>query len=354
MRSRMAKPLILHVAAFRNPAGGGFIHSLARLAERNRAFDTALLCPSAQHTWAPAARACGLHIYTAYTDFEVIATIARLRPHVVHAHFVEWSVPAMLGAATARARLAWHLHSGLPQGRKALTLARRLKYAVAKRFVDRFYCVSPDLVEYLESFGIAPAQITELPNGVDLDRYHAPALHERVAARRRYGLAPDDRAIVFFGRDASIKGADRLARAVARVRRHLKILAVAADPQSLEELRWADVQAAGYLSDIRDAMWAGDALAMPSRAEGVAYSLLEARSCALPAVVSDLPGIARVFSADPGTALIDAQDSAAFARQLESAVAQGPVALPESLRSAISVDRWADALSQWYVRELAA
>jgi glycosyltransferase involved in cell wall biosynthesis len=354
VRSGMTKPLILHVAAFRNPAGGGFVQSLARLAERNRSFDTALLCPSAQHTWVPAARACGLYVYTAYTDLDVIATIARLRPHVVHAHFVEWSVPAMLGAAAARARLAWHLHSGLPQGRTALTLARRLKYAVAKRFVDRFYCVSPDLVDYLEGFGIDRSQIVELPNGVDLDRYRAPVLHERVAARRRYGLAPDDRAVVFFARNANIKGADRLARAVTRARSHLKILAIAADDESLKELRWTDLRAAGYLSDVRDAIWAGDALAMPSRSEGIAYSLLEARSCGLPAVVSDLPGIARVFSSDPGTTLIDTQDAVIFARELEKTVTRGSVPLPDPLRAAISVDCWAETLAQWYVQKPAA
>lgn len=354
MRSGMAKPLILHVAAFRNPAGGGFVQSLARLAERNRAFDTALLLPSADYSWVPAARASGIHFYTAQSELDVIATIVRLRPRVVHAHFVAWSVPAMLGAATARARLAWHMHSGIPRGRKAITLARRLKYAVAKRFVDRFYCVSPDLTEYLEGFGVAGSQIVELPNGVDLDRYRPPVLRERVAARRRYMLAPDDRVVVFFARDSAIKGADRLARALANVRPRPKILTVAADRESLAQLWRSDVRDAGYLTDVRDVLWAGDGFAMPSRSEGVAYSLLEARACGLPAVVSDLPGIARIFAADPGTALVDAADPSALAHALGVTLERGSVTLPDSIRSLISVDRWADSLAEWYVEELAA
>jgi glycosyltransferase involved in cell wall biosynthesis len=353
VRSRTTKPLILHVAAFRNPAGGGFVESIARLGQLHE-FQTALLCPSELFSWVPQLRAAGVRVHCARSELDVVTTIARLRPDVVHAHFVAWSVPAMIGAAGARARLAWHLHSGVPHGRKAFTLARRLKYAAAKRFVDRFYCVSPDLVEYLESFGIARAQIAELPNGVNLERYRPPTLRERVAARRHYALAPDDRAVLFFGRDHALKGADRLALALKGMTSSPKVLAAAADRESIALLRGNDVRDLGQTREIREAMWAADALAMPSRSEGLAYSLLEARACGLPAVASSLPGIARSLASDPGTTLLDAADAGAFARALDAAIERGAVPLPENFRSSISIDRWAESLAAWYVTDLAA
>ncbi len=350
----MRKPLVLHVAEFRNPGGGGFVAGLTRLAQRHHDFETALLCPDDGYSWIQRLKEAGVRVHVAQRQIEVTAAVARLRPAIVHAHFVSWSLPATIGATAVRAHIAWHLHSGIRPGSATKSLTRRLKYAAARRLVDRFYCVSPDIATYLQRFGIPTAQIVELPNGVDLDRFRPPSLAERVAARRRFGLAPRERAILFFGRDAFVKGADRLERALSSSPSRTRVIAVASSPDTLRILAGSSLIDVGSLSDVREVLWAADAIAFPSRSEGVAYSLLEARACGLPAVASALPGIVRALSADSGTQIIDAEDSVAFANALDRAFERGCVPLSPESAAALSLDVWADALAAWYATALAA
>lgn len=352
----MKRPLVLHVAAFDNPAGGGFISGLARLAQRHEGFETALLCPhkSARYPWVQELQRCGVRVVHAGAPLDVAATIARLRPTVVHAHFVAWSLPATLGAAAARARVAWHLHSGAIPSGATRHFVRQLKYASAKHLVDCFFCVSPDLVQYLERYGVAASHIIELPNGIDLCRFRPPTLLERAAARRDFGLAPRDRAIAFFGRDHLIKGADRLARALLSIVPRPHLLAVAPSQTSMQLLAHDRTIDAGCMTDVREVLWASDAFALPSRVETVTYALLEARGCGLAAVASPLPGIERVFGSDAGTEITDTDDAPGFARALERALARGTTPLSPALADALSIDLWADRLATWYAMEPAA
>ncbi len=349
------KPLVLHVAAFSNPAGGGFVSALQSLAKRSE-FRTALLCPRASErfAWTHALRASGVEVLHAVTPLEVAALVARSAPDVVHAHFVDWMLPATLGATAARAHVAWHLHSAATPSRGARGFARRLKYASAKRLVERFFCVSPDIVDYLRQHGVPSNAIVELPNGVDLEHFCPPTLRERAAARRLFRLAPHDRVVAFFGRDAIVKGADRLAAALQLTQERLHVLAIAASPASLQTLGDERIISTGTLRDVRDALWAADALALPSRVEGVAYSLLEARACGLPAAASALAGVLRVLAGDPATLAVDSGDAAALARAIDRAVALGSVPLLPATAAAISLERWADELAAWYATDLAA
>lgn len=352
---RWAKPLILHAAAFANPAGGSFIDALVRLAA-NKDFTTAFLCPpsSAAFAWTHRLERAGVRILHAATPLDVARSVARVAPDVVHAHFAGWMLPAAIGAAAARARVAWHLHSGATQSRGARDLARRLKYAAAGRLVERFFCVSPDLVAYLDRFGIAATRITELSNGVDLGRFHVPSARERETARRAFGLAPNDRAVAFFGRDATIKGADRLAAALATMKSPPYVVTAAASPETLSLLRAAPVIDAGHVADIRNVLWACDALVLPSRVETVTYALLEARACGLPAVVSPLCGLVRVFSEDAGTAFVSADDPRELANSIDGALQCDRAPLDAVMRQRVSLDAWACVLSAWYAGKSAA
>lgn len=349
------KPRVLHVAAFANPSGGGFVSSLARLG-KDDAFDTALLCPrtSARFAWTRRLEEHGVRMLYASSPLDVAASIVRAAPDVVHAHFVEWMVPAAVGATTCGARIAWHFHSGVSAGVRKPHAVRRLKYASAKRIVERYFCVSSDVVEYLLQYGVPASRIAELPNGVDLEYFRPPSLRERAAARRRFGIAPRDRVLVFFGRDAEIKGSDRLAAALDTMQTRPRILLVAASERSKELLAAHDVIDAGQLADVREAYWAGDALALPSRAETVTYALLEARGCALPGVASPLPGITGAFSADDGVAISDPQRPSLFGRAVADACERGSAPLRAELHERYSLDTWAHRLERWYVAEPAA
>lgn len=351
----MSKPVVLHVAAFANPAGGSFISALAQLGREER-FETALLCPraSARFPWTRRLNDAGVHVLHASTPFEVATAVARLAPDVMHAHFMQWMLPATLGAKAAGSRVFWHLHSGVTPNARRVEFVRRLKYASAKHLVERFFCVSPDIVAYLERYGVPSSRIVELPNGVDIEHFRPPTLRERAAMRQRYQLGQREPVIAFFGRESHVKGADRLASALARVSAPPAIIAIAASRATLEALSCLRVIDAGSLVDVREALWASDALALPSRSEGVPYSLLEARACGLPAVASPLPGVLRALGTDAGTHIVDADDAVAFASALEDAAAHGTV--PLSARSAqdISLRSWTRSLAAFYTSEEAA
>jgi glycosyltransferase involved in cell wall biosynthesis len=339
---------VLQVAEFRNPAGGGFVASIERLAQRHRELEMTFLCPSDAFPWVPSLRVAGVRVLAARTQFEVTTLIARERPDVVHAHFVSWAVPAMLGSTAVNAQMIWHLHSGLQHGQSRVTLGRRLKYAIAKRLVDTFFCVSPDLVAYLRGAGVPADRILEIPNGVDLDFFRPPLLDERAAARRRYGIRLEEKVLLFFGRDAFIKGADRLAAALPLSSSRPHVLVLAASPASLRALTAERTSDLGYVRDVREIFWAADALVLPSRAETVTYGLLEARACGLPAIAAPLPGIRQAFGADTGTALADCDDPRALACAIDTAVEREPVPLSAEMREAASLDRWADRVASCY------
>lgn len=349
------KPLVLHVAPFANPSGGSFVDALLSLARRDE-FRTGFLCPSSslQFAWASRLRDAGVELFAARTPFDVTAAAARISPEIVHAHFAGWMLPATLGGAAARARIAWHLHSGVAGEAPNRELGRRVKYASAKRLVERFFCVSPDLVAYLERYGVPSARIAELPNGVDLERFRPPDARERATARARFGLASTDRVLAFFGRDAFVKGADLLAAALAETARPPVVLAVAASSETRAALRRYPFVDAGHLVDAREALWAADAIVLPSRSEGVPYALLEARACGLPAVASPLDGVVRVLANDDGTQIVRPDDPPALAAAVARALTRGPVRPDERVRRTISLDAWADALAAWYVAEAAA
>jgi glycosyltransferase involved in cell wall biosynthesis len=69
--------------------------------------------------------------------------------------------------------------------------------------------------QLIEGFGVAPERITIIPYGINTTLPAAGMT--QTAARRRLGLRPDDRVLLFFGQIAPYKGLDYLIDAVARL-----------------------------------------------------------------------------------------------------------------------------------------
>jgi D-inositol-3-phosphate glycosyltransferase len=69
--------------------------------------------------------------------------------------------------------------------------------------------------QLIEGFGVAPERIIIIPYGINITLPAAGMT--QTAARRRLGLRPDDRVLLFFGQIAPYKGLDYLIDAVARL-----------------------------------------------------------------------------------------------------------------------------------------
>lgn len=351
---------VLHLASYGNPAAGSFVPMIEALAERLRARgDTfGLVVPDvAGATWHARVRAAGAELHVA-NGGSAAARIARAwRPDVAHVHFFGWEPAVTLALATSRARVFWHAHSTSVRGGDVRRTPRTLvKYRLFGARVARFVTVSAAIAGELARLGAPPRRIVVVPNEVDARRFRAPTAAEREAARTALGL--DGPTILFFGRDPHLKGADVLARALAGIAGitapaltapGLTVLAVGTPAAARAELAAnARVVAVEQADDVVPLMWAADALAMPSRAEGFGLVLREAGLTGLPAAASDLPALREAAVECATTAFAPVEDADALAEALRTALASERAAPPLPAGDDDALARWARSVIALY------
>jgi glycosyltransferase involved in cell wall biosynthesis len=343
---------IVWAASYGGRQRGSFVPALERVAraalDRGDTFD-AVVPDVGEAAWHAGVRALGAGLHLVPDDGRAAARcVNALRPDLVHAHFHDWLVPLTLAVWPTRARLLWHIHSTFQPGGGPLrvTPKRAVKYRLLGARVERFVCVTATIAAEARRLGAAARKIVVVRNAVDTVRFRPPDAAERGAARARLGLG-DEPVIAFFGRDPAIKGADVLAAALAGVP-GATVVAVATPDGAVEALmRHARVVPVPFTDDVREVLWAADALALPSRGEGMPFVALEARACGAAVVASDLPWAGELARDDAGVRLAPSGDAGAFGAVLRAALA-GPRVLPAGAGDAL--DGWARTVLALYDR----
>ncbi|MDN3920453.1 TIGR03088 family PEP-CTERM/XrtA system glycosyltransferase [Roseateles violae] len=267
----------------------------------------------------------------------------RLRPAIVHSRNLA-ALEVQLPAWAAGVPVRIHGEHGRDVG--DLDGSNR-RYQRVRRFyspfVQRYIALSRDLDQYLrETVGIAPARVTQAYNGVDTQRF-APAAGGPAAIP---GCPFDPRQhwlIGTVGRMAPVKDQTLLARAfielLARapeLGERVRLVMVGEGPlraqaqQLLVEAGVADLAwLPGERSDVPAVMRGLHCFALPSLAEGISNTILEAMACALPVVATEVGGNADLLQAAEGPGrtgwLVPAADHAALATAL-LALARDPAA----------------------------
>jgi glycosyltransferase involved in cell wall biosynthesis len=348
---------ILHLASYGNPAAGGFVPMIAALSARVRARgDTfGLVVPEvAGSAWHDAVRASGTELHVVAGAREAAALARAWRPDIAHVHFFGWEPAITLALAASRTRLFWHAHStSVVRGRVRRSLRSLVKYRGFGARVERFVTVSATTAGELAVLGAAPGRIVVVRNEVDMRRFRAPKRTEREAARAALGL--DGPTLLFFGRDPYLKGADLLAQALARTA-GVTVLAVGTPAAARAALAAAAarVVAVERADDVVPLLWAADAVAVPSRAEGFALVLLEAVSTGLPAAASDLPALREAANGAGAVTFVAAEDAGALGAALraalgsERALSEAP---PQAFGGGNGLERWARGITALYDRE---
>lgn len=175
-----------------------------------------------------------------------------------------------------------------------------------RRF-DGVIANSPDLYERcVRLYGVPEHGVRLLPNGVDRSLFYR---RERQEARRRCGLPCDRPIVISVGQWNARKGPGRILEAI---RPYPEIGAVFLGkgplrPEGPQVLHRGEV----HHAEIPTWLSAADVFVLPTLNEGCSNAILEAFSCGLPVVTSDL-SFNRAIAGTDCALLVDPRDPAAI------------------------------------------
>ncbi len=228
----------------------------------------------------------------------LIALLRREQPAILHSYRDKANFWARLAAMVAPVPIVLtsvrNRYQGPFYGPAEFVLQRR-----SARVLVNSVGIEEELVSWA---GVPQAKIQVINNFIDLERFQPPTEDERVAARRQYGIAAHEIALILPGRLAVQKHQLGLGLALMYLKRagrlppHVRLL-LAGRKRDKTYSRlvpaWFDLigiaQHVSYLEPIAEVAslyHAADALVMPSLYEGLPNAVLEAHACGLPAVVS--------------------------------------------------------------------
>jgi sugar transferase (PEP-CTERM/EpsH1 system associated) len=256
--------------------------------------------------------------------------LRRLKPDIVHTRNLA-ALDANLIAALAGVPVRVHGE----HGRDMVDLdGTNRKYRWLRRalspLIHRFIPLSTDLEAYLhDSVGIPDGRITRITNGVDVDRFH-PDEEERPGFRNARGWDAQTLVIGWVGRMESVKNPLGLVEAfIQLVRDHPsqreQVALVMIGDGSLSGEVASRLQQAGLTDrvwlpgsreDVPDLLRALDLFALPSLAEGISNTVLEAMASGVPVVATRVGGNPELVDPERAGELVEADDPEALSEAL--------------------------------------
>lgn len=223
----------------------------------------------------------------------------RLRPAIVHTRnmaALEAQFPAWLAGVPGRVHGEHGRDVEDLRGTNRRHIAMRKAY---KPFVQQYITLGEELLAYArDQVGVPPARLNAIYNGVD------PALFAPVSTRAPIAGSPFDDPSLWLvgtvGRMMAVKAQPLLAQAfVAALQqdsdlaRRLRLVMVGGGPlipechailkaAGMAHLAWLP----GERSDVPDVMRGLNCFVLPSLAEGISNTILEAMACALPVLAT--------------------------------------------------------------------
>ena len=206
---------------------------------------------------------------------------------------------------------------------------QRLRRAYAP-FVQRYVALSRDLETYLSGpVGIAPQRIRQIYNGVDAQRFR-PAPAGAGAIRGCPFQRPGHWLLGTVGRMAPVKNQTLLARAFVRARAldagfaaAARLVMVGDGPLRAAAQAVLDQAGAGSAAwlpgergDVPEVMQGLDCFVLPSLAEGISNTILEAMACGLPVLATAVGGNAELVAAGRTGQVVPNDDPEAMAQAL--------------------------------------
>ena len=264
-----------------------------------------------------------------------------LKPAVVHSRnlaALETVIPAWLAGVPMR------VHG--EHGRDVDDLhgnSRRYQWMrrLYRPFVNHYCALSSELGNYLvDKVNVPPARITQIYNGVDSERFQRGDKGRLPIDGCPFGR-PEHWLVGTVGRMQSVKNQVSLAHAFVRaleidptLRTRLRLVMVGDGPLRSEcqailatagvsELAWLP----GERHDVANIMRGLDCFVLPSLAEGVSNTILEAMASGLPVIATNVGGNAELVSHGLTGELVSAANPEALAESLLKLVRDPTMAL---------------------------
>ena len=246
-------------------------------------------------------------------------------PELIHAHFSypdgygmmklakRWKVPLVISAlGTIERKVAYE---GSYTSKQIIE---------AMNFADKVLSVSEDLKVHIVNLGIDESKVHVVPNGVDTEIFK-PAGKER--AREILNLPQEKNIVLFIGALRKIKGVDYLIEAAKSfVDINTDLYMVGRDDglrksleKRAEELKISNfIKFTGPVNHEDIPLWisAADMLVLPSLSEGRPNVILEALSCEVPVVATDVGGIPELMIEGETGYLVPAKSPAQLSEKI--------------------------------------
>lgn len=336
----MERPLIAHVIHHLGMGGleNGLVNLINHLPE-NR-YRHVIVCMTDAADFSRRLQKDGVEIFAmrkeAGQGFRVFPRLfrlfRRLRPAIVHSRnlsALDSLLPATLAGVPYRihGEHGWDVNDLDGSSRKYQWLRR-----LHKPLVNMYVPLSKDLERYLrDKVLVAESKIRQIYNGVNIQRFH-PVLHNRQSLPLPSFAASDNVILGTVGRLQPVKDPLNLADAFVHLLKHrpelrskLRLVVVGDGPlreqlqtrlfdAGVAEVVWL----AGAHDDVPTLLRCFDIFVLPSLAEGLSNTVLEAMACGLPVVATDVGGNREIIRAGETGVLVPAADPVAMATALES------------------------------------
>lgn len=212
--------------------------------------------------------------------------------------------------------------------------------------------------EILDYYGLDPSRVYVAPCGVDLKLFHPDSKQE---ARRRLGIDPKRKLVLYVGRIEPLKNVDTLIAAVHQLQGrvdNLKLLIVGGtrgggDSETRQELLrlealvrdlgledMVEFYGPAPQQELPSFYQAADVSVVPSHYESFGMAALEAMACGTPVVASRVGGLKSSVRDGNTGFLVSVGDVETFAARIERVLADKDLAVKMSINAARTARRY--------------
>jgi glycosyltransferase involved in cell wall biosynthesis len=298
----------------------------------------------------------------------IVRYIKRHRIDIIHTHLLAADIMGRMAGFLTRRPVVSTVHVE----RADLDLEPRRR-AFMQRWTARLMCrtliVVSDVIrgEVADWFGLTQSRVVVIPNGVDTERFYRAPDYDRAAMKQAL-LGGEHPLVTNVARLVPEKGQSYLLQAaqlIAQGRPDVRFLLLGDGPlrKALEaqatDLGIADkVIFAGFRNDVADVLGASDVFVLSSVREGMPVALLEAMAAGVPAVATDVGGVAQVLKHEENGLMVPPADPSKLASAICRYLGDPAYArrMADSARASVNerygMRAWASKCEALYLSEL--